>query len=61
MAAPLSANQSARQAPANILLVDDNPARLLSYRAILAPLGENLVEANSGTEALRRVMEDDSR
>jgi signal transduction histidine kinase len=47
------------QAPANILLVDDNPARLLSYRAILAPLGENLIEANSGTEALRRVMEDE--
>ena len=47
------------QGPANILLVDDNPARLLSYRAILSPLGENLIEANSGTEALRRVMEDE--
>ena len=31
----------------------------LSYRAILAPLGENLIEANSGREALRRVMEDE--
>ena len=45
--------------PASILLVDDNPARLLSYRAILEPLGERLVEANSGMEALRRVMEEE--
>ncbi len=58
MATPLSAAVAMPEhGPANILLVDDNPARLLSYRAILAPLGENLIEANSGTEALRRVME----
>jgi signal transduction histidine kinase len=43
--------------PVNILLVDDQPGRLLSYRAILEPLGENLVEAGSGTEALRRLMD----
>ena len=43
--------------PASILMVDDNPARLLSYRAILEPLGEHLVEANSGMDALRRVMD----
>ena len=41
----------------NVLLVDDQPARLLSYRAILDPLGEHLVEAQSGTEALGRLME----
>jgi signal transduction histidine kinase len=45
--------------PASILLVDDNPARLLSYRAILEPLGEHLVEANSGMDALRRVMDEE--
>jgi signal transduction histidine kinase len=45
--------------PARILMVDDNPSRLLSYRAILEPLGEELVEANSGMEALRRVMEEE--
>src|SRR5690606_11506000 len=43
----------------NILLVDDQPARLLSYEAILAELGENLVQARSGEEALARVMEQD--
>jgi signal transduction histidine kinase len=40
----------------NILLVDDQPARLLSYEAILGGLGQNLVHAASGTEALDRLM-----
>ena len=37
---------------ANVLLVDDQPAKLLSYRAILEGLDANLVEANSAREAL---------
>ncbi len=40
---------------ANILLVDDQPANLLALRAILEDLGQNLVEAHSGDEALRRL------
>ena len=43
----------------NILLVDDQPGRLLSYEAILADLGQNLVQARSGLEALERLMKDD--
>lgn len=43
----------------NILLVDDQPARLLTYEAILSELGENLVAANSGREALQLLMEKD--
>jgi signal transduction histidine kinase len=43
-------------APANILMVDDQPARLLTYRAILEPLGHNLVAVNSGLEALDALM-----
>ncbi len=43
----------------NILLVDDQPARLLSYEAILGQLGQNLVLANSGQEALQKLMKDD--
>jgi len=46
-------------APVNILLVDDQPGRLLTYRAILEPLGERLVEAGSGMDALKRLMEED--
>ena len=48
-----------RVAPARILLVDDQPARLLTYRTVLEPLDEELVEARSGVEALERLMEDD--
>jgi len=40
----------------NILLVDDQPAKLLGYEAILSPLGENLVRANSGREALEHLL-----
>lgn len=45
--------------PAGILLVDDQPGRLLTYQTILEPLGERLVQARSGREALKRLMEDD--
>jgi len=43
----------------NILLVDDQPARLLSYETILSDLGQNLVQARSGLEALERLMKDE--
>lgn len=43
----------------NILLVDDLPANLLALRAILEDLGQNLVEAQSGDDALRRLLEED--
>jgi PAS domain S-box-containing protein len=36
----------------NILLVDDQPAKLLAYEVILKELGENLIVATSGREAL---------
>jgi signal transduction histidine kinase len=35
----------------NILLVDDQPAKLLAYEVILAELHENLLKANSAREA----------
>ena len=40
----------------NILLVDDQPAKLLSYEAILHGLGENLIKASSGREALEYLL-----
>jgi signal transduction histidine kinase len=40
------------RSPVNILMVDDQPAKLLSYEAILADLGEHLIQATSGREAL---------
>ena len=40
------------QEKVDILLVDDQPAKLLSYEAILTQLGENLIKAGSAAEAL---------
>jgi signal transduction histidine kinase len=42
--------------PVNILLVDDQPAKLLSYEVILAELGETLIMAKSGREALEHLL-----
>src|SRR6516165_8048804 len=43
----------------NILIVDDLPEKLLVLESILEELGENVVKAGSGPEALRRVLEND--
>ena|SRR5438128_113425 len=43
----------------NILLVDDQPAKLLSYEVILHELGENLIKAASGREALEHLLRTD--
>jgi PAS domain S-box-containing protein len=40
----------------NILLVDDQPAKLLSYEVILHDLNENLLKASSGREALEHLL-----
>lgn len=43
----------------NILLVDDQPAKLLTYQAILADVGENLLCARNATEALELLLKND--
>jgi len=43
----------------NILLVDDQPAKLLAYEVILKELGENLVAASSGREALEYLLKNE--
>ena len=43
----------------NILLIDDQPAKLLSYEVILAELGENLIKATSPHEALGILLKTD--
>ena len=43
----------------NILLVDDQPGKLLTYEAILSGLGENLLKATSGREALEHLLKSD--
>ncbi|MGC2768281.1 MAG: response regulator, partial [Candidatus Acidiferrum sp.] len=43
----------------NILMVDDQPAKLLSYEAILRDLNENLIKVSSGREALDQLLKND--
>jgi two-component sensor histidine kinase/CheY-like chemotaxis protein len=43
----------------NILLVDDQPAKLLAYEVILKDLRENLVSVSSGREALEFLLKND--
>jgi signal transduction histidine kinase len=45
--------------PINILMVDDQPAKLLSYEAILGDLGETMIRASSGREALEYLLKTD--
>jgi PAS domain S-box-containing protein len=44
---------------ANVLLVDDRAENLLALEAVLQPLGQNLVKATSGQEALKRLLQED--
>src|SRR6201993_5068039 len=43
----------------NILMVDDQPAKLLSYEVILAELGENLIKATTASKALGVLLKTD--
>ena len=43
----------------NILLVDDQPSKLLTYEVILRELGDNLVKAASGKEALEQLLKNE--
>lgn len=45
--------------PVKVLLVDDQPSKLLSYEAILGELGETLIPANSGREALEVLLKNE--
>ncbi|MFP2934719.1 two-component system response regulator, partial [Pyxidicoccus sp. 3LG] len=45
--------------PVSVLLVDDQPEGLLALEATLAPLGQRLVSARSGREALRHLLTQD--
>jgi len=50
---------SSNPGPVNILMVDDQPAKLLSYEVMLEELGESLLKASSGREALEILLKTD--
>src|SRR3954468_10977771 len=58
VSAPIDGIESP-QAPVEILIVDDRPENLLALEAILEPLGQLLVRAHSGDEALRLLLKHD--
>jgi signal transduction histidine kinase len=43
----------------NILMVDDQPSKLMTYDVMLTELGENLLKANSAREALELLLKND--
>lgn len=45
--------------PVNILVVDDQPENLMALEAVLEALGQNIVKANSGKDALKALLHDD--
>ena len=45
--------------PVNILVVDDMPEKIMTIEATLEELGQNIVKAYSGREALRCLLKDD--
>src|ERR1700704_240149 len=50
---------SAIETKVDILLVDDDATKRFALTAILAPLGQNVVEAASGPDALRQLLKQD--
>src|ERR1700737_1997761 len=51
----IEANAKAQSA-VSVLIVDDDSTKRFALKAILAPLGENVVEASSGADALRQLL-----
>jgi serine phosphatase RsbU (regulator of sigma subunit)/CheY-like chemotaxis protein/anti-sigma regulatory factor (Ser/Thr protein kinase) len=56
---PAAVTPPAEEHPVGILLVDDHKENLSALKAVLEPLGERLVAAESGEQALRALLRED--
>ncbi len=56
---PLAPEPEPAPAATSILLVDDDESSLRALRAVLEPLGQRMVSARSGEEALRRLLREE--
>jgi CheY-like chemotaxis protein len=54
----VSGEAAGSRSAAGILLVDDSKDNLTALAAVLEPLGERVVTARSGRDALARLLED---
>jgi two-component system sensor histidine kinase/response regulator len=52
----MAESQARPQSIVNILVVDDDSTKRFALKTILAPLGENVVEASSGADGLRQLL-----
>jgi len=52
----MAESQAKPQSTVNILVVDDDSTKRFALKTILAPLGENVVEASSGADGLRQLL-----
>jgi two-component system sensor histidine kinase/response regulator len=52
----MTESQAKHQPTVNILVVDDDSTKRFALKTILAPLGENVVEASSGADGLRQLL-----
>src|SRR5262249_51184413 len=59
VAAPLMPLDLSPDNQVNILLVDDQPANLMSYEVVLNELGENLLKASSASEAFQLLLKNE--
>ncbi len=57
--APAAAEAEAGEERVNILLVDDQPSNLVALEAMLQELGQNILKAESGREALKQLLAHD--
>jgi signal transduction histidine kinase len=53
---PANATTATTEPSVSILLVDDDPTKRFAIKTILAPLGEEVIEAASGPDALRQLL-----